>query len=193
MLFLLLGCLTEKQSTSSEGRDQFQNEQSLRITAPANGEIVDSPFDVHFEAGGNVSQIRVEANGVVIKRITNTLEGSFSLELAEGSQSVKFVAVDANDHRVDSRTLALTVDPTEYFVTITSPATDTILNNPVQFVVSTSSELETIEFFEDGVSIGTTAADAPFSSAGIALPRAAAAAFPCSMASMLQSGLNQTH
>ena len=159
MLFFLTACLNEPPV---EQRDQFQKEHSLRITTPANGAVVDSSFIVGFEAGSKIDQIRVEANGVVVKRFTDMRDGEFELQLSEGTQTVKFFALDAQEKVLDRRALSLIVDPKEYFVSITSPTDGSTVSNPVQFVINASSELSSIELYDDNKLLGVAQTDVPF-------------------------------
>ena len=161
-MFFLLACLNEPKIADQQ-RDQFQKEHSLRITSPANGAVVDSPFLVEFEAGSSIKQLRVEANGVVVKRFTDMRDGAFELQLSEGTQTVKFFALNAQEQVLDQRKLSLTVDPKEYFVSIVSPSDDSIVSNPVQFVVNASPEVSSIELYENEKLLGTTEIDVPLS------------------------------
>lgn len=151
-ILLFSGCI-DKEAEVTE-RNQFQQDYSVLITSPQNGAIIEDSFFLKYNIGADVHDVQLWIDGLEMM----TLEVSSTeklLSLEEGPHTIELVGLDNQGEWLSDHSITLTV-PTEHWVTITSPADNAFVSNPVQFTVNASDSVDVIEIFADDWSLGTT-------------------------------------
>ncbi|MFZ5477768.1 MAG: Ig-like domain-containing protein [Myxococcota bacterium] len=152
MLYLLLACAPDEAPAE---RDGFTRGMTVRVSSPSNGETVESPFVLTFEAGRDVAGVTLLADSETVVAFAEPDAGEIVVELAEGSWELALVGLDASDAEVSRDALTVRVaaagDP---WVTITSPSDGAEVPNPVTFAVEASDEVDRVALSVDGYAIG---------------------------------------
>jgi hypothetical protein len=157
MLFLLIACAGDEKPGSDA--DGFTRKTAVRVVSPTNGETVESPFVLRYEAGGDVAEVTLLADAatVVEPQPVEGGEGELLVELAEGSWQIALVGLDVDGVEASRKTLTVRVaEAGDAWVTITSPSDGANLPNPVTFAVEASDDVDRIALSADGTPLGET-------------------------------------
>jgi hypothetical protein len=158
MLFLLLACAPDEPPAGTG--DGFTRHTAVRVLSPTNGETVESPFVVRFEAGGDVASVQLLADGGTVVQPEAVVDGAGELvvELAEGSWELALVGLGDDGAEVSEKTLTVRVaEAGDAWVTITSPSDGANVTNPVTFAVEASDGVDRVSLLADGWPIGDVA------------------------------------
>jgi hypothetical protein len=111
---------------------------------------------VSFRAGTAVTDVELWANALSVSGVTAVEPGTGELvvTLAEGKYDLELVGF-ADGNEVSRDSLSVRVSEGGPWVTITSPSEGAEVANPVTFMVTASSDLESVELSADGWAIGT--------------------------------------
>jgi hypothetical protein len=140
--------------------DHFGDATSVRITAPDLGATVEDRFDVQFESGADVDTVRVEIDGVpTTDYVLADGIGAETVEVASGHHDIDVVGYDEARVELSRDTISVRVlsDPSEGWVSITSPIDGSNPVNPVQFAVDGSDDIARVELMADEWPIGEVA------------------------------------
>jgi hypothetical protein len=145
------------RSLPNEG---FTQAETVRITAPSNGAVVQDRFTVEVETGRDVDTVTMRADGAEI-RATFIDDGDHQeaiIRLTEGEHEleVQGIATDGSPLTTHAVTIRVESPEEEDWVMVTSPRDGATVTNPVAFAVRASSAVDTIEVFADDWSLGTT-------------------------------------
>jgi hypothetical protein len=156
-LFLLglLGCADEKVENTTTQQDHFENDTSVRIAFPENGAVVEDSFYLQYASGASIAHLELWMDGTFNEALNKT-ETETLIHLEEGPHTISLKALDNDATLLNEHSITVTV-PTEYWVTITAPADGSTVMNPVQFSVSSSDNIDSVEIFSDDWSLGTIA------------------------------------
>ena len=152
-------CTVEPAGRSSLPGEGFQGETDVRVTSPANGETLGSPFVLEFTVGDDVARVRLDANDAVAvqEQPVARLDGELQVELDEGRYRLALVGADPDGTELSRHELTVRVAAEDSsWVTIVSPADGAEVDNPVRFVVDASSDVDEITLFADDWEIGST-------------------------------------
>ncbi len=157
--FLPAACDREPAGRTDLPGEGFQRDGDVRVTAPANGDTVASPFVLAFTAGDDVSQVSLEADGAVViaAKAVIRLDGELQVSLDDGRHRLALVGADGQGTELSRHELTVRVAGEDSsWVTIVSPADGAEVDNPVRFVVDASSDVDAISLFADDWEIGAT-------------------------------------
>ena len=143
----LLGCTDEKVENTTEQQDHFENDTSVRIAFPENGAVVEDSFYLQYASGTSIAHLELWMDGTFNKALNKT-ETETLIHLEEGPHTISLKALDNDATLLNEHSITVTV-PTEYWVTITAPADGSTVMNPVQFSVSSSDNIDSVEIFSD--------------------------------------------
>lgn len=158
MWLLLLACAPEVPP--SDGAE-LRRAESVHVVAPTNGETVESPFVVTFEAGRDVARVRLTADDAeVAASDVADRGGELVVTLDAGAWALALVGEDDDGAELARHTLTVRVaEPDDAWVTITSPADGAEVPNPVTFAVEASDDVDRVELLADDWSIGDVGDD----------------------------------
>ncbi|MFH1465346.1 MAG: hypothetical protein ABIO70_13245 [Pseudomonadota bacterium] len=160
-LTLALLCACDPEATRHDPTgDEFRRDTDVLVTSPTGGETVESPFVLTFEAGADVSRVRLDADGETVVREQPVAQagGSLDVTLEEGRHTLALVGADAQSTELSRHELTIRVaQPDEAWVTITSPADGAEVTNPVRFVVAASAGVDDVLLSADGWELGSVA------------------------------------
>ncbi len=171
----LIGCKNDgtdqKEVNTNDTQDNFENDYSVRISSPANGAIVEDAFYLQYTAGTGIHNLELWLDGRFDSSVDKT-ETETLVHLDEGTHTLALKAFNQNAELLNEHGITLTV-PTEYWVAITAPADGSTVTNPVQFTVSASENIDSVEILADDWSLGTLAPDQvlTYSFTGTGFPR----------------------
>ena len=153
MLFLLLiACAPEKEASP----DGFRRHDAVRVLAPDNGETVESPFTLFYEAGADVAAVHLDADGAPVVA-SSPVEGELVVTLEPGSWRLSLVGEDTDGGTLSHHDLTVRIsEPEASWVTLTSPADGAVVPNPVRFQVEASSDIDRVDVLADGFLLGST-------------------------------------
>lgn len=153
-MFLLFACAPDDATPEQDG---FTRGHVVRVTAPTNGETVESPFVLTFEAGGAIADVSLLADTAAVVTAVPVEDGGGELvvELEEGAWELTLVGLDAEGVEASRHTVTVRVaEPEDAWVTITSPSNGAEVPNPVTFAVEASEGVDRVELSADGWPIG---------------------------------------
>jgi hypothetical protein len=157
LCFFALGCPLEPKTTSRSSAGAFDPNLVVRLDSPTNGATVQSPFLVEYTVGPGVDnfELKVSDSPVEGAVLDADGQGSVEIEVDDGRHRITLQGWNAdgellNEHRIDVNA----VDLEGPWVTITTPATGSVVSNPVRFGVEASEEIDSIEIQADEWSIG---------------------------------------
>lgn len=153
-LSFLLNVACIDKTTDLEETNQFQQDYSVLIESPQNGAIIEDSFFLQYNVGTDVNQVQLWIDTVETMDIDVAATEQL-LSLEEGSHTLELIGLDSQGEWLSNHSITITV-PTEHWVTITSPSNNSFVSNPVQFTTNASDSIDTIEFFADEWSLGTT-------------------------------------
>ncbi len=168
LMVVLSGCAdTHKErsegSTPSEDRGtsgtDFHNDDTVKITSPIEGDTLESPFTLTYEAGISVSEVSLQ--GPDLETFDTPADGVGTIEidgLDQGHTNLLLTGLAADGTQLDAHSISVRIIEMEEegpWVTITSPTDGAEPINPVVFAVAASDEVESIELFADDWSLGT--------------------------------------
>ncbi|MDH3261592.1 MAG: PKD domain-containing protein, partial [Acidimicrobiia bacterium] len=148
---------------------------TVAITTPTSGAVVTGPLTVRIEANDQESgpgtltvQYRIDATGVwqtttynaFTQRYENTIDTTI---LVNGPHSITARATDGSNNTSTSPSVTFVVDTNQApSVRITSPIIDALVAGSTTISVAATDDkaVSRVEFFVDGVSIGTDASSA---------------------------------
>ncbi len=163
LVLVLAGCGSGGKSEKKHGDDgedaTFLRADTVQVTSPTNGETVESPFVLSFEAGKNVDHVALSVDGVEYDS-TQVAAGELTVTLDDGLHDLELAGFDADDGALSTHTLQVRVaEAGASWVTIQSPSQGDHVYNPVPFVIAASDDLVDLEIYVDGSSIGTVDAN----------------------------------
>src|SRR5436190_5840825 len=130
MLFLLLACAKAPQTAS----DGSLHDDAVRVVSPTNGETVQSPFVLDYEAGADIAAVHLETRWDVLVA-SSPASGEMVVTLEAGSWRLSLVGEDADGVAVSHHDLTVRVAEVDSsWVTITSPSDGAEIANPVHFM-----------------------------------------------------------
>lgn len=162
-LVVLAGCTGDKTGQQKHpGGDEdatFLRADTVQVTSPTNGETVESPFVLTFDAGRNVDHVVLSVDGATMET-AEVADGEMTVTLGDGLHDLELAGFDSAEAALSTHTLQIRVAAAgSSWVTIQSPSQGDHVYNPVPFVVGGSDDMAAIELFVDGGSIGTVNAD----------------------------------
>lgn len=155
-LILLTGCDDEPTRPGNPGQD-FRQDTDVVITSHANGETVQSPFVLGFQAGADVRQVRLDVEGEVwigATEVDDDGQGELTVALDPGRYRLTLVGLDGQEELSQYSITLRIAEEEQSWVTIVSPSDGATVPNPVTFAVDGSDDVEQIELFADGWSLG---------------------------------------
>jgi hypothetical protein len=158
-LLLVVGaCATEKTTKRTGPSEDFQWDDSVRITSPANGDVVDPSFVLQYTAGVDVSQVRLDVDGVTQVAATDPDDdgtGDLLVTVEAGRHRLTLVGLDKDGAELTEHALTVQADDgSAPWVGFTSPADGATVSNPVHFAVTGSDDLTSITIEADGWPLG---------------------------------------
>jgi len=153
--------------------DGFVREGTVRIVEPPNGATVDPAFALTFEAGGDVVAVALTVDG----RLEDQVDVSASrIEVTAkvGKHIVVLHGLGADGSILGEHAIAVHVLESGPWVAIGSPPDGSEVVNPVSFTLSASPDVQSIELFADGWSLGTVGSSKGtigYTFAGLGYPR----------------------
>ncbi len=162
-LVLVAACASNgagKNKHASGGDDAtFLRADTVQVTSPTNGETVESPFVLTFDAGKNVDHVALAVDGATYGT-AEVSDGEMTVTLDDGLHDIDLTGFDAGDSELSSHSLQIRVAAAgSSWVTIQSPSQGDHVYNPVPFVISGSADLADMQIYVDGSSIGSVDAD----------------------------------
>lgn len=158
---LLPACTAEKAGHHKTGTDDatFVRADTVQVTSPANGETVESPFVLTFDAGKDVDHVQLSADGAVVGT-AEVADGEMTVTLADGLHDIELAGFDDAGSPLSTHDLSIRVAAAgESWVTIQSPSDEATVYNPVAFVIDGSDDMADLQVYVDGVSMGSVDAD----------------------------------
>lgn len=159
LLLLTLGACAPLDDAGKAPGEDFRKDTDVAILRPTNGETVESPFLLSWQAGADVRKVRLDVGGSELIAATAVGEagtGEFTVDLEPGRHGLSLVGLDKQGRELSTYTLALRVaEPDASWVNITSPADQSTVPNPVVFAVSASDDVKSIELYADDWPLGT--------------------------------------
>jgi len=156
------GGKSKKKSRATPGED-FTQAETVRITSPSNGEVVEPRFTIQVETGRDVDSLLVRADGAEVYAtfIDAGEHRETIIALADGAHEVEVQGFAVDGTPLTSHSVQVLVESPELeeWVMVTSPRDGTSVANPVAFAVRASQSVDTIEIFADDWSLGTTTPD----------------------------------
>lgn len=140
--------------------ENFTYDGSVRVLEPANGAVVEPTFSVFFSAGEDVAEVRLDVDGYPYMSATpvEELDGELVVTLEVGGHALSLVGFDAQGEALSHHDLSIQVaEEGGTWIGFVSPTDGDTLNNPVTFVVNGSDDIDAIELFADGWSLGKLA------------------------------------
>ncbi|MBN2799544.1 MAG: hypothetical protein JXX28_10390 [Deltaproteobacteria bacterium] len=156
LLPVLLGC-SEPDETGTEDPSSFVDSTYVRITNPAEGATVEASFWVSFAAGADVDKVRLQLDGEVITAYLDPAERKVEVSASSGRHRLIASAYDAGRALLSQDIVNLRVLPSDAeggWVSIQTPVDGSHPVDPVQVVVETSDNLDTVRLFADGYLLG---------------------------------------
>jgi len=161
------GCAeTDSKKKSVRGptpAEDFAIDTTVRIIHPSHGGRLSSPFTMSIETGSSIDQVEVLANSVPVSEtvIDHTdARTELVIDLPSDNYNLQVRGFDATGTQVSTYMVAVhvldEVTVSDPWVLITSPRNDTRVANPVAFTVEASPGVDTVEYFADEWSIGTS-------------------------------------
>lgn len=155
-LLPLAACSEKAGHNGGDGEDKtFLRADTVQVTSPANGETVESPFILTFDAGKNVDHVQLSADGAQVAT-ADVGDGEITVTLTDGLHDLELAGFAADGAPLSAHDLSIRVaaagDP---WVTIQSPADGSNVYNPVAFVVDGSDDLADIQIYVDGDPLGS--------------------------------------
>ena len=157
LLFMVAACNTEKEIDPNDDQDQFISNTSVRITQPENGAIVESSFYLQYEAGSDIDTLELWIDGSLSSTLDKTKNETL-VNLEEGPHSLSLKSLGDDNDLLQEHSITVTV-PSDYWIAITAPSNGATVTNPVQFTVTSSDNIDSIELFADDWSLGTLTED----------------------------------
>jgi hypothetical protein len=159
LLSLLLSACADDGAPRRQGPgEDFQWDDSVRITAPSNGEVVDPTFVVHYSAGADVAMVRLDVDGATQVAATEPGAdgtGELLVSIEGGRHRLTLVGLDPDGAELSEHALSVQADDgVDPWVGFTSPQDGATVTNPVRFALSASDEVDTITVEADGWEIG---------------------------------------
>lgn len=159
LVLVLAGCASGGKSDKRHGDDgedaTFLRADTVQVTSPTNGETVESPFVLAFDAGKNVDHVALSVDGVEYDS-TQVSAGELTVTLEDGLHDLELAGFDEGDGALSTHALQVRVaEAGASWVTIQSPSQGDRVYNPVPFVIAASDDLVDLEIYVDGASIGT--------------------------------------
>lgn len=142
-----------------EPEDNFGAPDALRILAPLSGETLEAHVLVKWESGRNVKLAGVEIDGEPVGDFVDAITThELGIEVPSGRHTISVVGYDADRGELayDDVTVRIVDDPSDGWVSITSPIDGSHPVNPVTFTVDGSDQIETIEILADDWTLGRT-------------------------------------
>lgn len=159
LLLLLLTACTDDPGPGKNPGEDFRQDTDVAITSHANGETVQSPFVLSFEAGADVRQVRLDLEGeafIAAVPVDEDGQGELTVTLDPGRYRLTLVGLDEDQGELSDYSITLRVAEEEQsWVTIVSPSDGATVPNPVTFAVDGSDDVVEIELFADDWSLGT--------------------------------------
>jgi hypothetical protein len=159
-LLVIVGCPAESKngSTSRTSAGAFDVDATVRLDAPTMGSTVQSPFDVSFTLGPEVTTHSLLLGDDPLDGVLLT-EGGVGVVVVEAEPGDARLTLEGrgadgtllNTHWVEVNVVA----PDGPWVTITTPSDGADVSNPVQIGVDASSEVDSIEILADDWPLGT--------------------------------------
>jgi len=147
-----------KKSRTTPGKD-FSQAETVRITSPANGDVVDPRVAVQIEAGSHVDSFVLTANGGEMATTVIGDDGVAEtfITLGPDEWELEVQGFDTDGSPLTSHSVAIRVEAAEpeQWVMVTSPRDGATVSNPVAFAVQASTQVDTVEIFADDWSLGT--------------------------------------
>jgi hypothetical protein len=156
-----------------EAQDGFVREGTVRIVEPANGAAVDPAFDVSFETGGDVVDVALTVDGELEEEVAAS-QSVIHVTAEVGKHIVELHAMAADGSILGEHAIAVHVVEPGPWVAIGSPPDGSEVVNPVMFALSASPDVQSIELFADGWSLGTVPSSSgtiAYTFAGLGYPR----------------------
>lgn len=139
--------------------EDFRQDTDVLITSHANGETVQSPFLLAYDAGADVRKVRLDVDGqvsVTATRVGDDGTGQLSVSLEPGRYRFTLVGLDRDEAELSDYSITLRVEEEDQpWVTIVSPSDGAQVPNPVTFAVSGSEDIDEIELLADGWALGS--------------------------------------
>jgi len=156
-LALPVSCGEETNGRTDLPGEDFQRDTDVRVSSPANGDTLSSPFTLSFTTGADVSRVWLESDGelAVADQAVARLDGELRVTLDEGRHRLALVGADDDSTELSRHELTVRVaGEDDSWVTIVSPADGAEVDNPVRFVVDASSDVDTISLYADDWELG---------------------------------------
>jgi len=167
------GCGLSLYGEGSDAQDGFVRDGTVRIVEPANGAAVDPAFAVSFETGGDVVEVALTVDGRLEEKVVVS-ESPIDVTAEVGKHIVVLHGLGADGSILGEHAIAVHVVETGPWVAIASPADGSEVVNPVSFTLSASPDVQSIELFADGWSLGTVGSSSgtiAYTFAGLGYPR----------------------
>ena len=167
------GCGLSLYGEGSDAHDGFVRDGTVRIVEPANGAAVDPAFPLTFEAGGDVVGVALTVDGQLEEKVAVD-ESPIEVSAEVGKHIVVLHGLASVGSIVGEHAIAVHVVETGPWVAIGSPPDGSEVVNPVTFVLSASSDVQSIELFADGWPLGTVPSPSgtiAYTFAGLDYPR----------------------
>jgi hypothetical protein len=145
---------------------------TVRIVEPANGAAVDPAFAVSFETAATSSRSRSPSTGR--SREGRRLRVPIDVTAEVGKHIVELHGMAADGSILGEHAIAVHVVEPGPWVAIGSPPDGSEVVNPVMFALSASPDVQSIELFADGWSLGTVPSSSgtiAYTFAGLGYPR----------------------
>jgi hypothetical protein len=158
----LTACVEEPAKKRGAPGEDFTWDDSVRVTAPTNGETVGGTFVVELTAGKDLSEVRLDVDGALVDTLTATDltggVGTITVTAEPGRHTLLLSGLDdAGDVRSEHSLVVRVADDETPWITVTSPADGATVSNPVSFTVSTSFDVDQVEILADDWTLGTMA------------------------------------
>jgi hypothetical protein len=151
---LLTGC-SEEPDNKPPG-ENFSQAHTVRITAPEQGERIETDFVIEFEVGANVHSFELAINDAPLTLTAADAEsGSVAVTVEEGRHLIEMTGFDAQGAEISDYSITVNASGGGTWVTITSPIDGDVVYNPVTFAVDADPTLDSLEILADDWSIGT--------------------------------------
>lgn len=149
---LLSACAPSPQTRPLPDADGFAQSVDVRITDPADGAVVTSPFSMSVEAGDDVAKLQLVIDGEAVGRPLSPDDRRVLVTADPGRRRVTIQGLDLDGATVSEDTLRVTVlaEADEEYVAFATPYDDAAVFSPVQVVPTASEGVAEIELSLDG-------------------------------------------
>ncbi|NOY24550.1 MAG: hypothetical protein GXP62_01620 [Oligoflexia bacterium] len=154
-------CGGGSQDTRTTPGPDFRQDTDVSFTGFINGDTVQSPFLLGYQAGSDVADVRLDLDGDAFLDLTAVPQdgaGQFAITLDPGRYRFTVVGLNGDGAQLSDYSISLRVaEADQPWVSIVSPSDGALVQNPVSFVVSASDDVDAVTLSADGWDLGTLA------------------------------------